>query len=322
MELAYRIHYSDTLNNKPGEVLVHFNPNHDRKGLFAKKIGGSSVPQKPVKILSKKDKEARDRNSVGNAELQEYNENRNDYGLRTEKDWRSINPESADGSHIMGDRVDVGSGKSGITMPEYGKQYANKIFSDSRMDDIIMNSKSAKEVGKILVSELGMSKKEAKKAAKTIQKDKEKAEKAQAKADKAYHEQVEKAAKTMQQFDIDRKRFDAARAVGEIQSFNALNTYAKAGQKAFNDTIDTMSDYNYIARADRQLQSRKFQNMSDAELQKIVNRKNLENNYLSAMSNRARYSKGRKIGHVVTSAATTGVTVAAGVYFARKLFDS
>lgn len=107
---------------------------------------------------------------------------------------------------------------------------------------------------------------------------------------------------------------------GEFMT-NAFTNQMKTGQKAINSVIDTLSNDNYVSKANRDL-LKKYKDISTRELQQIVERERAENDYLAAREQRSKYSKGRRVTKGVVTTAVSAATIATGAYFTKKLWDN
>ena len=185
-----------------------------------------------------------------------------------------------------------------------GESTVNRIFSDDRWDDRVNYSKSV-DIGKEATNKL-FSKKQIKAAKKAEQKAVKEAKKAEAKA-------IKEAKK-------DKKTFDNQAIAGYRNAYSGITKNVEDGKRVLDRVFDDVSDFNYLSSANRDL-AKKYKRMSDDQLAKIVYRQNLENQYLNARANRAKYSVTRKAGKVFTSTAAAGATIAAGVYFTKKILS-
>lgn len=178
-----------------------------------------------------------------------------------------------------------------------GKEATDRIFSDDRWDDRINYSKSV-DIGKEATKKLFT-----KKQIKAIKKAEKKAE-----------QQAAKEAKK------EKKKFDNQEIAGLRNAYQGTTKAMEDGKRVLDRVFDDISDFNYLSSANKKL-AKQYKHMSNDKLADIVYRQKLENQYLDARAQRARYSVGRKAGKVLTSTAVAGGTIAAGIYFTKKIFE-
>lgn len=86
-----------------------------------------------------------------------------------------------------------------------------------------------------------------------------------------------------------------------------------------NKLIGKASDNKYVFKATSDL--KKYKDMSTNDLRRIVERGNVENDYYRMRETRAKYSHGRRKAQFAVSAAASAATLAAGVYFTRRVLE-
>lgn len=107
---------------------------------------------------------------------------------------------------------------------------------------------------------------------------------------------------------------------GKSKDFNpykSLKGYMSDGKYAVDNVINKYSDDNYVAKAQNDL--KKWKHKDTQYIWEKANRMNAENSYLGAREKRAQYSGARRAGTRATTVILSAGTIAAGVYFGKKV---
>lgn len=105
-----------------------------------------------------------------------------------------------------------------------------------------------------------------------------------------------------------------------FDGYTPISKYMNDGKRQVDNVINKYSDDNYVAKAQKDL--KKWKNKDTQYIWDKANRENAENSYLGAREKRAQYSGARRTGTRATQVILTAGTIAAGVYFGKKVLDT